>query len=80
VHTGQYGDEQQARFFADLSQTQGNGEVDIPSLTPGDLVHLVWRHEYVHKGGSHFPERPLVLLERITQDEADALALQHVST
>lgn len=73
---GEYGDEKAATHFVLL---QGGGGHEAPatpeqaafvaSLAPGELVRLIWRHDYVTRtepggGVAKFPRRPLVLLER----------------
>lgn len=67
---GQYGDPKQERFMVLVGDNMKNPKVPVEirdailALKPGDLVHLKWNHDYVTRGGSKFPERPIVLLEK----------------
>mmetsp|Transcript_4810 Transcript_4810/g.11797 ORF Transcript_4810/g.11797 Transcript_4810/m.11797 type:complete len:142 (-) Transcript_4810:1251-1676(-) len=80
---GQYGDDQSEMFYFDLKTGQGRGPAKATQeeyaakcaqLKPGDHVKLNWLHEYVTDGGSKFPERPVTLLEPISDEEATSLA------
>lgn len=75
---GQYGDEKGKTFsvlFQDnLKHAKVSKEIlnTINSLKPGAMVHLQWNHDYVTREGSKFPERPIVLLEELTPEQAEA--------
>ena len=45
----------------------------VRGLKEGDYVRLHWRHDYVTKNRSSFPERPIVKLEKISKAEAKAI-------
>lgn len=44
----------------------------IKGLTKGDRVLLFWDHNYVTRGGSSMPVRPITKLEKIEKKEGDA--------
>jgi hypothetical protein len=62
---GEYGDPKQEKFLVLIEDNQKNPKVPaairdaILALKPGDKVHLKWNHDYVTKGGSKSPERPV---------------------
>ena len=76
---GQYGDPQQESFLVQVSDYDKKPKGDpriletVRGLTPGDHVLLSWRHEYVTRQGSSFPERPVVKLEKIEPAKAAEL-------
>lgn len=80
---GKYGDPKADSFMFLVQDNMKNAKVpkelaeQIAALKQGDLVHLVWRHEYVTRkeggGSSSFPERPVTLVKKVTQEEADKL-------
>ncbi len=67
--TGEYGDPRATKFFVRVRDARGNPVADaallrdIEALKAGDKVRLDWRHEYVTRGGSSFPERPVTTLK-----------------
>lgn len=76
---GQYGDKKSDKYYVRISH-----EVETTGLTPerkqvldslkaGDFVLLSWNHDYVHKEGCSYPERPVTKLEKITDDEANKM-------
>ena len=73
---GQYGDEQQTKFaFVPLECSNADAVATLSALQPGARVRIAWRHEYVTRSAwserlrqrtsASFPERPVVLLERL---------------
>lgn len=62
---GKYGDPKAERFIVMLENNLGERKVSaavrkrIAALKPGDKVDLAWDHEYVTRGGSSAPERPI---------------------
>lgn len=80
---GKYGDPKATNFMFLVQDNNKNPKVpkelaeQVAALKDGDLVRLTWRHEYVTRkeggGSSSFPERPVTLLKKITQEEADKL-------
>jgi hypothetical protein len=74
---GEYGDPQQKEFMVMVKDNMGHAKIPqamadkIGSLQKGDLVRLVWQHDYVTQGGSKFPERTITTLEKITPQEPD---------
>jgi hypothetical protein len=68
---GEYGDPKQESFMVLIEDNMKHPKVPqairdaILALKPGDLVHLKWNHDYVTKGGSKFPDRPIVALAPI---------------
>jgi hypothetical protein len=80
---GQYGDPKATEYDFLLEDNRGTPKVPdaivqaVRELKKGDLVRLTWRHDYVTTteggGSASSPERPIVKLEKITQQEADAL-------
>ncbi|KAI9008534.1 flp protein [Hyaloraphidium curvatum] len=76
---GKYGDEKQQRFHVKLAGIGAEKNADvvakIKALKPNDKVVLDWNHDYVTRGGSKSPERPVVKLEPISAEAAtEALA------
>ncbi|KIZ06633.1 hypothetical protein MNEG_1317 [Monoraphidium neglectum] len=81
---GEYGDEKRGQFAFDLKGQQGRSgpladtqaalAEQVQALSPGDWVWLSWVHEYVHDGGSSFPERPVTAMQPISPEEGQALA------
>lgn len=68
---GQYGDPKQELFYLDLKKDPYGQNKSIrqtaEALKIGDKVKLNWNHLYIKKAGSSYPERPVVLLEKITE-------------
>lgn len=67
--TSPYGDDKAEKFRVRVRGREGKPLVaeallrDIESLKPGDKLRLDWRHEYVTRDGSSFPERPVTTLK-----------------
>ncbi len=76
--TGKYGDPQGETFVFmlenNLKQAKAPLEIreTVAGLKPGDTVLLSWNHDYVTRGGSSSPERPVKKLERIAAPGSDA--------
>jgi hypothetical protein len=76
---GEYGDPQQAEYLVLVQDNHGKSKIPhataelIRSLHKGDRVHLVWHHDYVTADGSSFPERTVVVLEKLSAEHADKL-------
>lgn len=76
---GKYGDEKSDKYYVrpkdPIESTGITPEVKIvlDALTGGDFVLLSWNHDYVHKEGSSFPERPITKLLKIGKEEAEKL-------
>ena len=76
---GEYGDPQQKSFVVQVSDFDkmpfGNPEISktIAGLKKGDLVHLSWNHDYVTKNGTSSPERPIVKLEKMKQEQGEEI-------
>lgn len=68
---GQYGDPKQELFYLDLKKDPYGQNKSIretaTALKVGDAVKLNWNHLYIKKAGASYPERPVVLLEKITE-------------
>lgn len=67
---GEYGDEKQERFYADINpnaaESRQSAEVVtfIKNLKPGVIVKLAWEHRYVKtEEGSMYPERIITSIE-----------------
>lgn len=77
---GKYGDEKGKTFSVLIEDNLKNAKVpeailkSINSLKPGALVHLQWNHDYITRDGSRFPERPIVRVEELTPEQAEAAA------
>ena len=77
---GQYGDPKQGSFAFQTEDNLGNAKIAadlaaaVKALQPGDCVRLGWRHEYITRDGSSFPERPVTRIEKITKEEAEKLS------
>jgi hypothetical protein len=81
---GQYGDKKAKEFVFQLADNHKNAKVSpeiakfVADLKAGDQVRLDWNHEYVTTTTADFssssPERPIVKLEKITQEEAQKLS------
>eukprot|EP00798_Chlamydomonas_sp_ICE-L_P021842 gene21842-28871_t len=73
---GEYGDEK-AQEYGYIMKQKGEGQAEISAkireLAEGDKVKIVYDHEYVTKGGSKFPGRPMRTLEKLTEEEFKAL-------
>jgi hypothetical protein len=75
---GQYGDEKQKTFHMliedNMKHTRVPAEIlkAIEALKSGRTVRLKWNHDYVTKGGSKFPERPIVGIEPMTPEQVEA--------
>lgn len=75
---GKYGDEQQKTFNVLIEDNMKHAKVPeatlkaIDALKPGATVRLKWNHDYVTKNGSKFPERPIVSIEPMTPEQAEA--------
>lgn len=73
---GQYGDEQQKEYQFLVQDNMKKLKVSpelkakIDALQPNRYVLLDWRHDYVTKEGSKFPERIVIQLKPITLEEA----------
>jgi hypothetical protein len=76
---GKYGDAKQEKFRVQVSDfhRKPKGEKialeGVKNLAKGDYVCLSYRHDYVTRKGSKFPERPLTKLEKITPAQAKKL-------
>ena len=76
---GKYGDEQAKTYLFQVDDNNGNPKIDkelaatVSALKEGDTVLLNWRHDYVTREGSKFPERIVYKLQRITAEEGDKL-------
>jgi hypothetical protein len=72
---GKYGDPKRDVFSVLLSSIKNQPEMikTIEGLTAGDKVILNWRHDYVTRGRSKSPERPITKLEKITGDAEDGM-------
>lgn len=76
---GEYGDPKQTTFQIQIDDTQGKSKLPaelagkIAALKAGDSVLLAWRHDYVHRDGASFPERPITMLDPITAKDARQL-------
>lgn len=76
---GEYGDPKQTTFQVQIDDTQGNKKLPaelsakIAAMKAGDTVLLTWRHDYVHRDGASFPERPIILLDPISAKDAGQL-------
>ncbi len=76
---GQYGDPKTDRFSFQIEDNLKNPKAPKPiieavkALAVGDYVKLNWHHDYVTRGNASSPERPIVLLEKITKEEAEKL-------
>ena len=77
---GEYGDPKQEEFIVQVDDNLGKLKLPqaqvklIRDLKPGDFVRLAWRHDYVTRDGSSFPERPLTAVEKLTHEQAKKLA------
>lgn len=77
---GRYGDPKQGSISFQTEDNLGNAKIAadmaaaVKALQPGDCVRLGWRHEYITRDGSSFPERPVTRIEKITKEEAEKLA------
>ncbi len=77
---GEYGDPKQDKFMLLIEDNLKNAKVAEPilkaitALKPGDSVRLKWNHDYVTRGGSKSPERPIVSLTTLTPEEAEKAA------
>ena len=66
---GKYGDPKNKTFQVLIKDNMSNLKVPaaiakaILALKPGDTVHLQWNHNYVTKGGTSSPERPIQKIE-----------------
>ncbi len=67
---GKYGDPKTERFVVMVENNLGESKLSsalrkrIAALKPGDEVDLAWDHNYVTRGGSSAPERPIRKLKR----------------
>jgi hypothetical protein len=74
---GEYGDPKQEEFQFLIEDNMGNRKVPDEirtatlSLKEGEKVRLKWNHDYVTKNGASFPERTVVVLEKINTQESD---------
>jgi hypothetical protein len=74
---GKYGDKKQTSFRIQVSdyhrKPKGDPEIlrTVKQLEPGGFVLLSWRHDYVTRGGSSFPERPVTKLEAVSREAAE---------
>ena len=77
---GKYGDPKQGFIAFQTEDNRGNAKIAadmaaaVKTLQPGDCVRLGWRHEYITREGSSFPERPVSRIEKITKEEAEKLS------
>ena len=73
---GKYGDPESKLYHVRMDEDeQRSGLSDerkalIRSLKEGDWIELSWNHDYVHQSGSSFPERPVVGLKQISEEQA----------
>jgi hypothetical protein len=76
---GQYGDPEQKVFLVQVSDYDRKPKGDpkilkiVNGLKKGDYVLLSWHHDYVTRNRASSPERPIVKLESIDKQKADAL-------
>lgn len=76
---GHYGDKESDKYHVrpsddvDCTGLTDDRKVVFDSLKEGDYVLLSWNHDYVHREGSSFPQRPITKLEKITEEEAKKL-------
>lgn len=76
---GEYGDPKQETFLVQVSDYDKRPKGDpkiaetVKRLKKGDYVLLSWHHDYVTRGGSSFPERPIVKLESVAKEKAEGL-------
>jgi hypothetical protein len=76
---GEYGDPQQSEYLVLVQDNHGKPKIapaiaeQIRNLSKGDRVHLVWHHDYVTKDGSSYPERTIVVLDKLSPEQADKL-------
>jgi hypothetical protein len=79
VKDGEYGDPKTNRFMFLVEDNKKNLKVSkeiadtVTSLKPGDLVCLKWKHDYVTKDRSSFPERPITQIQKLTAEEAEKM-------
>merc|ERR1719240_178466 len=80
--SGEYGDEKQTSFaFVPAEETDAHVVKTVNALQHGDRVKIAWRHEYVTRSAwskelemrtsSSYPERPVVLLEKLPSSVAE---------
>jgi hypothetical protein len=75
---GKYGDKRKT-YHVQVSdyhkQPKGDPAIlkTVRGLKDGDHVLLSWRHDYVTRNRSKFPEHPIVKLEKIDTKKAEAL-------
>ncbi|NP_001267848.1 flp protein [Hydra vulgaris] len=73
---GEYGDPKSEKYHVRLKDSkEATGltkeRLDLlKSLVIGDIVLLSWNHDYVHKEGCSYPERPITKLVRFEHDTA----------
>jgi hypothetical protein len=71
---GQYGDAQQQHFHVKLEGIGAEKDAEvvatIKSLQPSDKVRLDWKHDYVSTKSSKSPERPVVNIQKISNEHA----------
>ena len=76
---GQYGDPRQDRYMFLVQNNLGKKFVTeeqegvLKALKVGDLVLFSYRHDYVTRDGSKFPERVVTKLQKISAEEAAKL-------
>lgn len=72
---GEYGDPEQKTFFIMINNTLDKSETTpenveiIKTLMPGDLVLLGWNHIYITDQGNSYPERPITVIKKLTEEE-----------
>ena len=73
---GEYGDAKSEKYHVRLSDSEETTGLTVErmnllkSLSNGDMVLLSWNHDYVHKEGCSYPERPITKLIKVESDTA----------
>jgi len=70
---GKYGDARSKKYHIRSSEVGEHFKTVFDILKLDDYVLLHWNHDYVHRGGSSFPERPMTELKLITKEGADSM-------
>ena len=70
---GKYGDAKSKKYHVRPREVHENFKGIFDTLKLDDYVLLHWNHDYVHRSGCSFPERPMTELKIITKEEADSM-------